>query len=255
MRSVRVEMAAALLALASGLLSGGAARAETVVVELFTSQGCSACPPADALLAELSEEEDVIALAFHVDYWDAFGWVDPFASPEFSRRQEEYGRRFAVRRYTPQMVVNGGAEMIGHDRRLVGKALRAARHEARPAVRASLALAPGAQKGRLEIVDLSDRETAAAIQEGEGPAFAEAAIWLAGFDSENESVIAGGQNADRRLTYCNVVREWRRIGTWLGEGPLSVEFDRPQGDGGLAVIVQEGGAGRILGAAQLRYGR
>ncbi len=240
---LRTDLAAALI-LACGL--GAPARAEThapVLVELFTSQGCSACPPADALLAELSEEPDVIALAFHVDYWDAFGWSDPFASPEFSRRQEEYGRRFGARRYTPQMVVNAAAEMVGHERRLVGKALRAARRDWRPAVRVSLMLPPGAQEGRLS---LSAPEPGRAF-------FGEATVWLAGYDAANEVLVGAGQNADRRLSYCNAVREWRRLGVWDGESPLALEFARPEGDGGLAVIVQEGEVGPLLGAAQIRY--
>ncbi|WP_018631982.1 DUF1223 domain-containing protein [Neomegalonema perideroedes] len=243
MRFVRIDLAAAVLAL--GCAAAAPASAEMALVELFTSQGCSACPPADALLAELSEKEDVIALAFHVDYWDAFGWSDPFASPDFSRRQEDYGRRFGVRRYTPQMIVNASAEMVGHERRAVGKALRTALRDWRPAVR--VVLSPPEEEGAGGRVSL----TALAPSSG---SFGEATVWLAGYDASNEVLVAGGQNADRRLSYCNTVREWRPLAVWSGEAPLSLEFERPMGDGGFAVIVQEEGVGRILGAAQWREG-
>ncbi|MDD2869858.1 thioredoxin family protein [Neomegalonema sp.] len=239
---VRIDLAAAVLAL--GCAVAAPASAEMVLVELFTSQGCSACPPADALLAELSEKEDVIALAFHVDYWDAFGWSDPFASPEFSRRQEDYGRRFGVRRYTPQMIVNASAEMVGHERRAVGKAVRAAMRDWRPLVRVSLSPPGEGRKGRVSL---------SALTEGAPVAFGEATVWLAGYDSSSEMLVEGGQNAERRLSYCNIVREWRPLAVWNGEAPLSLEFESPEGDGGFAVIVQEGGVGRILGAAQTRH--
>src|SRR5271169_3687855 len=101
-----------------------------VVVELFTSEGCSSCPPADALLAELANRPDVLALSFHVDYWDRLGWKDPFSSPEATARQEDYARLLGINSvYTPQIVVDGRLETVGSDRSAVERALDAARHD------------------------------------------------------------------------------------------------------------------------------
>src|SRR5205814_1096869 len=103
------------------------AQAETrpVVVELFTSQGCSSCPPADRLLSELAERPDVIALGLHIDYWDDLGWKDPLSSPEATARQRDYARQFGRRQvYTPQLVVDGTEEAVGSDRAAVLQALK-----------------------------------------------------------------------------------------------------------------------------------
>ena len=97
--------------------AAGAAEDKLTVVELFTSQGCSSCPPADAILGELSDRGDILALSLHVEYWDYLGWTDPFASAEHTRRQREYARRFGLRYlYTPQMVIQGSLQVTGSDR-------------------------------------------------------------------------------------------------------------------------------------------
>ena len=121
-----------LVALFAGFAALGAsavaAADRPVVVELFTSQGCSSCPPADVLLGELAKREDVLALAFHVDYWDRLGWKDPFSSAMATARQRAYGHKLGLRTvYTPQIVVDGTAEMVGSDRRAVARAIAAAR--------------------------------------------------------------------------------------------------------------------------------
>src|SRR2546430_9680821 len=98
-----------------------------IVVELFTSEGCSSCPPADALLAELAGRPDVLALSFHVDYWDRLGWKDPFSSPDATRRQHGYAEPFGISTgYTPQMVVDGRWQAVGSDRSEVEQALGSA---------------------------------------------------------------------------------------------------------------------------------
>ena len=125
----KLKKLALVLVVAAGL---GAAAVPAVagegalnVVELFTSQGCSSCPPADALLADLADRDDVLALSFHVDYWDYIGWKDPFASPQYTQRQRVYSQVFGKRYvYTPQMVVNGSFEMTGSDRAGVLKRIR-----------------------------------------------------------------------------------------------------------------------------------
>src|SRR3984957_5638449 len=105
-----------------------------VVVELFTSQGCSSCPPADAYLRELTKDRrDVLALAFHVTYWDRLGWKDPFSLPAATQRQDVYGRRFGDGSYTPEIVVDGAASMVGSDRRDVGSAIENAKRNGRTA--------------------------------------------------------------------------------------------------------------------------
>src|SRR5215207_2954450 len=132
------------------LAAAGAPHAETrpVVVELFTSQSCSSCPPADALLRELAGRADVIALGFHISYWDRLGWKDPLSNPASTERQKAYARRLSGQIYTPQIVVDGTGEAVGTDRDAVFAALRAARPETRAPVsfaadRRSVALGGG----------------------------------------------------------------------------------------------------------------
>src|SRR4051812_17852201 len=118
------------LVLATMLVAAGPAIAgeRPVVVELFTSQGCSSCPPADALLGELTRRADVLPLAFHVDYWNRLGWKDPYSSAESTARQRTYARQLGLRTiYTPQMVVDGGIDVVGSERADVLKAIDAAR--------------------------------------------------------------------------------------------------------------------------------
>src|SRR5437773_2344589 len=142
-----------------------AADPRPVVVELFTSQGCSSCPPADALLGELARRSDVLPLGFHISYWDSLGWKDPLSRPSSTERQKAYARRFTDGRvYTPQIVVEGVSEMVGSDRKAVLDAV----HEARPAAiasvsfaedRRSVAIGGGAGKGEIVLVRFVQRRT------------------------------------------------------------------------------------------------
>src|SRR5260221_12724574 len=134
-----------------------AADPRPVVVELFTSQGCSSCPPADALLGELAKKSEVLALGFHISYWDSLGWKDPLSSKSSTERQKAYARRFSDGRvYTPQMVVDGVSEMVGSDREAVQGALRGPRPAAIAAVsfaddRRAVATGSGAGKGEMAL--------------------------------------------------------------------------------------------------------
>ena len=205
------------------------------VVELFTSQGCSSCPPADRYVGRLARRKDVIALSFHVNYWDYIGWSDPFASTETTQRQRDYRRSMGARFiYTPQLVVNGRNHSASLPRvdRLIGD----------PATRPSLSVTfiGDAQNHRVKI--------------GAGPARGTAAVWLIFYDKKHVTDVPRGENRGRQIRNYNVVREIRRIGTWTGKAieiPISLIEAKRDGRGGCVVIVQQGRTGPILGAALL----
>jgi hypothetical protein len=202
-----------------------------VVVELFTSEGCSSCPPADALLADLANRPDVLALSFHVDYWDRLGWKDPFSSPEATARQERYARLLGIDTvYTPQIVVDGRREAVGSDRTAVERALNAARRE--PSfVPVTLALDHGRAR----------------IKMGPGGDAAGASVVLIGFDRRHVDSIERGENSGRTLTYVDVVRGIEEIGRF-SSGASQIMVAPPWRSDRLAAIVQAPD-GRILGAA------
>jgi hypothetical protein len=168
-------------ALLSGLvllLSPASAATRPVVVELFTSQSCSSCPPADALLGELARRGDVVALGFHISYWDGPGWKDPFSSQSSTDRQRAYARLFGLGQvYTPQMVVDGAREMVGSDR----KEVLAAVNDARPETIAPVTFA-------------ADRRSVA-IGAGDG----RGSVLLVRFAQKRTTRVAGGENARRTL--------------------------------------------------------
>jgi hypothetical protein len=236
-----------LLIAATSLAAGfgfAAARAEQsgtppVVVELFTSQGCSSCPPADALLGQLAQRPDVIALAFHVDYWDYIGWKDPFASPALTARQRSYAGALGLRMvYTPQMVVDGRIDVVGSHRREVESAIETSAQQPKLAVR----IEDDGQGGHRAVIPAGD---------GREPA----TIWLAVLDREQETRVARGENGGRTLKEFNIVREWRQIGTWTGSA-VTLPLDAASGKdrNACAVIVQAGTTGPILGAAFMKLG-
>ena len=208
------------------------------VVELFTSQGCSSCPPADAFLGELAEREGVLALSFHVDYWDYIGWKDIFADAAYTRRQRDYAKNLGLRYvYTPQMVIQGSAHITGSDRSGVTERIErfkstkqvpvTLRHEASGKLVVSIAAATGQT---------------------------EAAVWMVVFDDAHATEVRRGENRGRTLVDRNVVRGLHRIGTWTGKtlnlrvGLSGLTAD--PGDG-CAVILQSTATGQVLGAAKL----
>jgi hypothetical protein len=214
-------------------LSAGAAE-RPVVVELFTSQGCSSCPPANAYLNEMARgRHDVLPLAFHVTYWDRLGWKDPFSLAEATERQDRYGHRFGDGSYTPEMVVDGASSHVGSYREEVGSAIDQAKRDSRTATAVSIAKA-------------GDQLT---IDVGGGTGSAK--VLLIGFDHDHETAIRRGENGGRTLQEANVVRSIRAVGDWQG-APLRVTEKFPDGQD-VAVILQAPD-GRIVGAARLAGG-
>ena len=225
----------AVFALAAGLAANtsalGADAQHPAVLELFQSQGCSSCPPANANLVELSRRPDVLALSFGVTYWDQLGWKDTFASPQYTARQWDYAHALHHREvWTPQMVVNGRADVVGTEKSEIEALLqRADRGASGPAV----AITPKA------------------VSVGAGPAPSQPAdVWLVRYEPRIVQVpIRRGENSGRTLPHKNVVRVLAKLGTWSGKAE-SYEVP-PGGDANLAtaVLVQAGPGGAILAAA------
>jgi len=209
------------------------------VVELYTSQGCSSCPPADALLGKLAKMEGILALSFHVDYWDYIGWKDPFAKPINSQRQREYSRIFRKSYvYTPQMVIHGMAEATGSNAAAINASIKHAK------------LAPDTpiKLTRLKSGDLKIR-----IARGRQPG--QASVWLVFFDPVHSTKIRRGENRGVKLNNYNVVRSLQKIGDWRGQRlaltiPAAKLTDH-QGQG-CAVFLQNAQKGPILGAASIQ---
>ena len=199
-----------------------------IVVELFTSQGCSSCPPADAYLAELAGRPDIIALSLHVDYWDYIGWKDPFAQRAFTERQRAYGRALAQRYvYTPQMVVDGHLQGIGSDRAAIEHLIREAdkTRDADPARRPSLHRVG-------DVISIGPTQPVSAI------------VWMALYDAVHRTRVGRGENAGRQLANHHVVREWRTLGRYEGK-PLTIPLGAADCDGrGCAIAVQAETAGK-----------
>jgi hypothetical protein len=216
--------------LGSLVLMSSPANADTrpVVVELFTSQSCSSCPPADALLDELAPRGDVIVLGFHISYWDGPGWKDPFSSQSSTERQRAYARLFGLSQvYTPQMVVDGAREMVGSDRNEVLAAVRDARPET---------IAP--------VTFAADRRSVA-IGAGDG----RGNVLLVRFSRKRTTRVAGGENARRTLEDVNGVEMLASLGSWNGSA-LNFAIEPPAPGEGVAVLVQAPD-GQMLGAAEL----
>ncbi|MDZ4094707.1 MAG: DUF1223 domain-containing protein [Paracoccaceae bacterium] len=209
--------------------------AEPVVVELFTSQGCSSCPPADDYLARLADDPQVIALALHVDYWDYIGWKDQFASPAFTERQRDYARAAETRSvYTPQMVVSGKDQIEGFKSAKVDASIRD--WQDRPQV---VTLATTRHGDNLQI----HAETGVALVQP-------LRVFLVRYAPSRTVSIDRGENAGRTMVYRNIVTSWESLGHWTGDAPLDMQVP-VSGDAPLVVILQEDGPGRIYAASRL----
>lgn len=206
-----------------------------VVVELFTSQGCSSCPPADEFFAELARDPMIIPLALHVDYWDYIGWADSFADPKFTARQKAYARNIGSRAiYTPQMIVGGLDRVQGNApaevASLVMKHLKAAQ---------PVAVTLSRQGERLLIRAEAVRPIDKAVE-----------VQLVRYKPEDSVKITRGENAGRTVTYHNIVTSWQVIGDWDGASPLKLEISYPEGGPGV-VIFQAVGPAEILAAMRV----
>lgn len=211
------------------------------VVELFTSQGCNSCPPADAVLAELAERGDVVALGYHVDYWDYLGWKDTLAKPENTARQKLYGKAFGKREvYTPQAVINGRIHVKGGRRGAVNAAVSELE---RTGNGLSIDIAV-TRNGESVVIN------AAGAPDGKGDAH----LVLVHFDSAKPVTIERGENKGHTITYTNPVTGVHTAGMWHGK---ATRFELPRSEvnqnGGCAILLQqvnqEGLPGPILGAA------
>lgn len=214
----------------------GAEQSNGTVVELYTSQGCSSCPPADEMLADLAERSDVIPLALHVDYWDYIGWVDDLADPAFTARQQGFAAAANARTiYTPQMVIGGVDHVIGSRPMEVMDQIQA--HNAQPdLVKVNLQ-----RDGDTLTID------AETIRDTQG----NLVVQLVRYLPEVTRDITKGENAGNRITYANVVYSWEQTAVWDTSAPLEHQTT-VEGSDPIVVIVQDGTDGPILGAARLR---
>jgi hypothetical protein len=208
--------------------------APPIVVELFTSQGCASCPPADVVLGELKTRQDVLPLSFHVTYWDRLGWPDTFGLEASTTRQRSYADLLDKGGlYTPQMVIGGRVDVVGSQRRRVREAIDLLATHREPGL-------PIAIEDSL-------------LRLGAGPS-GEATIWLFGIDRKHDVWIHRGENRGRVIRYHNVVREVISLGRWSGDAlEVALPLQRLAADGRdtAAVVVQRPRTGEILAAGQV----
>ena len=227
--------------------------ASPVLVELFTSEGCSSCPPADALLQQLDRTQPVngarlIVLSEHVDYWNHIGWTDPYSSRFFSDRQSAYGSRFGLNSvYTPQMVVDGETEFVGNDSRLASKAVEKALVLPKVAVRISDISLDGAKMLQAHVETDALPETLKVRK---------ADVYLVVALNHAESQVLHGENSGRRLTHVGVVQSFTKIGSIEGGKSFSqdvhLKLDPRTDPANLRVVafIQQPGQKQVLGAVQ-----
>jgi hypothetical protein len=232
MLAARNAIAAFAFVSAASPAFSGSANGNLTVVELFQSQGCSSCPPANANVMALSDRPNLLTLSFGVTYWDNLGWKDTFASPQYTARQWDYARAFHRDQvFTPEVVVNGRADVVGQDRSELEALIRRE--------------PPSAGAPNISIANGNVSIGASAI-----PA-THADVWLVQYDPNIEQVaIARGENEGRTLPHRNVVKELVKLGSWSGK---AANYAIPQtGRAGLrdAVLVQQGPGGVILAAAR-----
>jgi hypothetical protein len=219
------------------------------VVELFTSQGCSSCPPADKIIGELAKDPDVIALSMPIDYWDYLGWKDTLADSRFSARQKAYSAARGDRNvYTPQVIVNGSVQVIGSDRAKIDGAI------------GDTAKAYGVMSVPVSIALAGKQVTVSVAASTKGPAASPGAaslgeVWICSVTREVPILIGRGENRGQKVTYHNVVRNLLKVGDWTGSaGSWTVPLENISREGiDATVVFVQGGSrekpGAMLGAA------
>jgi len=212
-----------------------------VVVELFTSQGCSSCPPADKLLGELSQNPDIITLSLNVDYWDYLGWRDTLGSPRHTKRQQAYAANLGKRQvYTPQMMINGHLDVVGSRRKEVFKVLEKA---STPGPRIPMTIAE------------NDREIVITVAEGPLPDQVEkATVWVFVTSPKVLVPVERGENRGKNITYHNVARQMIPAGMWEGKA-MRITLPKDglglEGERDCVALLQKGTVGEVIGAARI----
>jgi hypothetical protein len=219
----------------------GAPATMPTVVELFTSQGCDSCPPADAFLTKLAHQPGVIALTYDVDYWNYLGWKDTFATAATTARQQAYAERISNGElYTPEMVIGGMVGVTASDQSVVERLIaRAAKSQ----------MAGGIA---LKVTRNASGVVRIGVPAAVKPTAETAVVWLIGYDSRRVVRVMRGENKGRTITYTNVVRRIHPIGHWSGEAEfITLSPVDLKGSDRALVLVQIAGAGRIIGCAKL----
>lgn len=213
-----------------------------IVVELFTSQGCEACPEMDELVGKLAQEPNVLVLTFHVDYWDYIGWKDPFGHPAHSERQRRYGQRFGLKMvHTPQVIIDGEIESQAMELETLLRQVQLARDHGPRRVPVGIRYT---LEGDLAVTIAGD------------PQPAPVNVWFVVYDEVRGTPVRAGENMGKFLKSYNVVRQWKRLDTWSGGtldlriGNDSIVSHRP---GGCAILLQREEMGPFLGVARLEW--
>ena len=236
MPRVLSTLAATFLSVGLCIAAPVTAEQRPVVVELYTSQGCSSCPPADAIFHALQERDDVIAIALHVDYWDYIGWKDEFGHPAHADRQRAYAAKAGRRSvYTPEMVVNGQTDIVGAKPMQLSKAI--AQHKDAPQRMALVTQRSGAS---LQVAGTVPSGAVSAME-----------IHVLRLIPAHTSKITRGENRGKTFEYTNIAHNWQVAGTWDGKAPLDLTLDIV-GEDPVVILVQEAGAGAIIAAARVK---
>ncbi len=240
--------AAAALAACASILPVQAAQTNPVIVELFTSEGCSSCPPADTLLSQYAKSSpvpgvEVIALGEHVDYWNHGGWADPFSAAKFTARQNDYSNAFHLDSvYTPQIIVDGKAQLVGSDD---------------DAARAAIARAARLPKAEVSVTKTAIGQFSVSVSHLPASAGSDPAdVFLAVTEDNLTSSVGGGENAGRHLSHSAVVRELVPIGTVTGNTftaspTVTLKSGWRRGHLHAVVFAQERNSRRIVGASEI----
>lgn len=248
MKHSRPILSALILAVIA--ISGRSYAAESIVpravVELYTSQGCNSCPPADRVLHQLNQEHsDLLVLSYHVDYWNYLGWTDPFSDARYSERQRDYANRMRERYvYTPQVIINGDDVVKATAKRQI-ESTSSATKPLRDLADIQMNNVPAPNQPATGTISLHNTNVSSRNQDAQ--------IWLIGFDREHQRDVLSGENAGKRLVHANVVREMVNLGRWDGRTKQIPFAMTIANDGGVAVLVQNGRGGPIIGASMIRF--